>query len=105
MFVNCFTITLLSSIYKTGIKQLYNDFGKNIPRFSPYEGGKLGFITNLYCVDENINVEEICEKYNYKMGNPTKMLIEHSMYNSNYTIYNTYNKEGPKFRLELTELV
>ena len=104
MFVNCFTVTMSSSIYKIAIKQLSNEFGKNIPRFSQYEGGKMGFNTNLCCVDTNVNVEEICKKYNYEMGNPTKMLIEESMYNSNYTIYNTYNKEGPKFRLQFYNL-
>ena len=102
MFVKCFTVTSSSIIYKNAIKQLSNEFGKNIPRFSPYEGGKMGFITNLCCVDANIDVEEICKKYDYKMGTPEKMLIEDSMYNSNYTIYNTYNKEGPRFRLQLT---
>ena len=104
MFVNCFTVIMLSSIYKIAIKQLSNEFGKNIPRFSPYEGGNIGFITHLCCVDTNVNVKQICEKYNYEMGNPTKMLIEDSMYNSNYTIYNTYNKEGPPFRLEFYNL-
>ena len=103
MFVKCFTITMPSSIYKIAINQLSYEFGKNIPRFSPYEGGKMGFIANLYCVDENINVEEICKKYNYEMGTSTKMLIEDNMYNSNYIIYNTYNKKGPLFRLELTK--
>ena len=101
MFVKCFTVTVSSSIYKITINQLSNEFGKNIPCFSPYEGGNMGFITNLCCVDEKINVEEICKKYNCEMGCPTKMLIEDSMYNSNYTIYNTYNKEGPPFRLQL----
>lgn len=103
MFVKCFTVTISASIYKNAIPQLSKEFGKNIPRFSPYEGGPLGFITHLCCVDEKINVEEICKKYDYKMGNPEKMLVEDNMYNSNYTIYNTYNKEGPQFRLELTK--
>jgi len=103
MFVKCFTVTVSSSIYKIAITQLSKEFGKNIPHFSPYEGGPLGFITHLCCVDEKINVEEICKKYKYEMGNPEKMLIEDSMYNSNYTIYNTYNKEGPPFRLQLTK--
>ena len=103
MFVKCFTVTISSSIYKTAITQLSREFGKNIPCFSPYEGGPLGFITHLCCVDEKINVEEICKKYDYKMGTPTKILIENSMYNSNYTIYNIYNKEGPLFRLQLTK--
>jgi len=103
MFVNCFTVTMPSIIYKIAIKQLSNEFGKNIPRFLPYEGGRMGFITHLCCVDANINVEEICKKNKCEMGNLTKMLIEDSMYNSNYTIYNTYNKDGPPFRLQLTK--
>lgn len=103
MFVKCFTVTMSASIYQDAIKQLSNEFGKNIPRFLPYEGGKMGFITNLYCVDANIDVEEICKKSNCEMGYPTKMLIENSMYNSNYTIYNTYNKDGPPFHLKLTK--
>ena len=103
MFVKCFTVTMSSSIYKNAIKQLSNEFGKNIPRFSPYEGGKMGFITNLCCVDANVDVEEICKKNKYEIGTQEKMLIKDSMYNSNYIIYNTYNKEGPQFRLELTK--
>ena len=103
IFVKCFTVTMSSSIYKTAIKQLSNEFGKNIPQFSPYEGGKMGFITNLCCVDANVDVEEICKKNNYEIGPQEKMLIKDSMYNSNYIIYNTYNKEGPQFRLELTK--
>jgi hypothetical protein len=102
MFVNIFTVAMKSSICETAIKQLSNEFGKNIPRFLPYEGGRFGFIIHLCCVDASIDVEKICKKYNYEMGTPEKMLIEYSMYNSNYTIYNTYNKDGPKFRLQLT---
>jgi len=105
MFVNCFTVTMPSSIYKFAIIQLSKDFGKNIPCFLPYEGGKMGFITHLCCVDANINVKEICKKYKYEMGNPTKILIEDNMYNSNYTICNTYNKEGILFYLRLTKMM
>jgi len=101
-FVKCFTVTVSASIYKTAIKQLSNEFGKNIPRFSPYEGGKMGFITSLCCVDANIDVEEICEKYNCEIGKTEKMLVQDSMYNSDYTIYDTNNKEGPPFHLRRT---
>ena len=104
MFVKCFTVTMSSSIYKTGINQLSKEFGKNIPCFSPYEGGPLGFITHLCCVDTNVNVKQICEKHNYEMGNPEKMRIDANMYNSNYIICNTYNKKGPKFRLQFYNL-
>ena len=100
MFVNIFTVIMLARFSEPTLKLISNEFGKNIPRFSPYEGGKMGFITNLFCVDANINVEEICKKHNYEMGKPEKMRIEDNMYNSKYTIYNTYNKERPPFRLQ-----
>ena len=35
------------------------------------------------------------------MEEPYKMKIEEHMYNNKYIICNTYNKEGPPFRLEL----
>ena len=103
MFVKCFTVTISANIYEIAIPQLSKEFGKNIPRFSPYEGGRMGFITNLCCVDANIDVEKICKKYNYEIGTQEEILIQNNMYNSNYTIYNTYNKEGPPFRLQLTK--
>ena len=59
--------------------------------------------TYLCCVDANIGLREICEKHNYEMGMPKKvMLIQDTMYVCNYIIYNTYNKEGLPFRLQLT---
>ena len=61
----------------------------------------MGFITRLFCVDANVNVEEICKKYKCEMGRLYKIPIEEHMYNNNYTIHNTYNKEGPQFCLEL----
>jgi hypothetical protein len=99
MFVNCFTATIPSSIYKITIKKLSNDFGNNIPKSLIFDGGTLGFITHLFCVDTNVNIEEICKKNNCEMGNPYKIQIEDYMYNNNYTIHNSYKKEGPRFYL------
>ena len=103
MFVNCFTVTIptTSIFFKIAIKELSKNFGDNIPKSLPFEGGKLYFITHLFCVDENVNVKEICNKYNYDIGNPYKIEIEDYMYNNNYTIYTSYKKEGPKFYLQL----
>jgi len=101
MFVNCFNITIISGFYKTTLKIISNEFGKNIPKSSLYEGGTLGFITHLFCVDANVNIEEICKQNNCKMTTPYKMKIEKHMYNNKYIIRNTYNKQGPPFRLEL----
>jgi len=101
MFVNCFTVTMISKFYDSTLKAISNEFGKNIPRSLPYEGGTLGFITHLFCVDANVNVEEICKKYKCEIDKLYKIQIDEHMYNNNYTIHNTYNKEGPKFCLEL----
>ena len=98
MFVNCFTVTMS---YKIAMKELSKEFGKNIPKSLPFEGGTLGFITHLFCVDDNVNLEEICKKYNCKIGKPYKMEIEDYMYNNNYTICNSYKKEGPRYYLHL----
>ena len=101
MFVNIFTITMSSTIYETAMKELSNEFGKNIPKSLQFDGGTLGFITHLFCVDVNVNIKEISKKYNCEMGNPYKIEIEDSMYNNNYTIRPSYKKEGPRFYLKL----
>ena len=101
MFVNCFTVTMSSTIYKIAMKELSKEFGKNIPKSLPFEGGTLGFITHLFCVDTNVSIAEICKKYNCVIGKPYKIEIEDSMYNNNYTIRPSYKKEGPRFYLKL----
>ena len=101
MFVNCFTVTIPTNIFEIAIKELSKEFGNNIPKSLPFEGGFLYFITHLFCVDENINIEEICNKYNYDIGKPYKIEIEDYMYNNNYTIHISYKKEGPRFYLKL----
>lgn len=63
----------------------------------------MGFTVHLFCVDAIVNVEEICKKNNCKMAEPYKMVIEEHMYNNKYIIRDTYNKEGPPFRLELDQ--
>ena len=102
MLVNFFTIKIIASIYENTIEKLNKDFGENIPKPLPYEGGILGFITKLFCVDANINVEEISKKYNCEISELYKIDIENHTYNNNYKVnrnYFTINK--PKFYLEL----
>ena len=103
MFVNCFTVTIAAQFYKTTLKSITKDFGANIPKSLPHEGGPWGFINYLFCVNANVNIEEICRKNNCKMSEPYKMKIEEHMYNDKYIIHNTYKKEGPPFRLELED--
>ena len=86
MFVNFFNVSIASQFYKTSLKVISNDFGKNIPKSSPYEGGPLGFITHLFCVDVNVNIEEICKKNNCKMMTPYKIKIDEDTYNNKYII-------------------
>ena len=105
MFVNCFKVIMVAEFYKTTLKVITHEFGKNIPKSLPYEGGPWGFISHLFCVDANVNIEEICKKNNCKMTEPYKMKIEEHMYNNKYVIRNTYNKNGPPFHLELDKTV
>jgi hypothetical protein len=51
--------------------------------------------------DENVDINEICNKYNCEIGELYKIEIEDCMYNNNYTICNSYKKEGPRFYLKL----
>jgi hypothetical protein len=90
-----------STIYETAMKELSNEFGKNIPKSLQFDGGTLGFITHLFCVDDNVNIKEISKKYNYEISEPYKIEIEDSMYTNNYTIRPSYKKEGPRFYLKL----
>jgi hypothetical protein len=92
---------MASQFYKTTLKVISKEFGKNIPKSSPYEGGPLGFITHLFCVDANVNIEEICKKNNCKMSEPYKIKIDEHMYNDKYIIRDSYNKQEPPFRLDL----
>ena len=101
MFVNIFTLIMVAQFAETTLKVISKEFGKNIPKSLPYEGGPLGFTTHLFCVDANVNIAEICIKNKCEMKEPYKMKIDEHKYNNNYIIRNTYNKEGPQFRLEL----
>ena len=102
MLVNCFTITIPTNIFEIAIKELSKNFGDNIPKSLPFDGGKLYYITHLFCVDENVNIKEICNKlkYDIDIGETYKIEIEDYMYNNNYTICNSYKKEGPRFYLQ-----
>jgi hypothetical protein len=105
MIVNCFTVIMASQFYETTLKVITNEFGKNIPSSLPYEGGPLGFITHLFCVDANVNVEKIVKDNNCKMTNLYKMEIDDDKYNNKYIICNTYKKEGAPFCLKIFQKV
>ena len=98
MFVNCFTINTLHKsktivsllqnvLIKTPKKELpeimYKELGNNIPKCLQYEGS-MG-LSFTFCVDERVNIKEICKKYNYDIGDTLyKMEIEKHTYNNNY---------------------
>jgi hypothetical protein len=101
MFVHFFTVTIPTSIYEIVIKELSKEFGENIPKSLLFEGGYLYFISHLFCVDMNVNIEEICNKYICEMGKSYKIEIEDYMYNNIYTVQFSYKKEGPRYYLKL----
>lgn len=99
MFVHFFTVTQIHS-NDNSIDSLYKLFGENIPKYLQYEGGAINKITCLFCVDANINIDEICTKNNYEYGTLYKIEINDDIYNNNYTVYPTYNRTGPAFSLQ-----
>jgi hypothetical protein len=103
MYVNIFSVTMPSNISKIAMKELSKEFGENIPKSLPLEDGFLHFTTHIFCVDTNVNIEDICEKYNYEMDKPFKIEIEDYMYNNNYTlqIQISYKKKVIEYYLEL----
>jgi hypothetical protein len=101
MFVNIFTVTIPASNSKISMKELSKEFGENIPKSLPFDRGYLYFITHIFCVNANVNIKEICNKYNYDIGEPYKIEIEDYMYNNNYSLHISYKKEGIEFYLEI----
>ena len=117
MFVRCISINTLqrpksifSIIQNFFIKNqnielpeiMYQELGNDIPKCFQYEGGMgLSFI---FCVDANVNIGEICKKYNYDIGTDLyTMKIDDKTYNNNYKIHPTYTnlKNEPKYILQL----
>ena len=101
MFVNIFSVTIPSNMFEIAMEKLSKEFGENIPKSLPFEDGFLYFTTHLFCVDTNLNIEEICNKYNYEMGKPYKIEIEDYMYNNNYRLNISYKKKVIEYYLEL----
>jgi len=116
MFVHCISINTLqrpksifSIIQNFFMKSpkielpetLYKEIGNHIPRCFQEEGGMgLSFV---FCVDTRIDIKEICNKYNYDIGdNLYKMEIDNGTYNNNYKIYPTYTNKiyEPKYILK-----
>ena len=109
MKVHCFTVTRLKENPIT-IDTIYEEFGKgdsvpcnlqpgNIPQYLQYEGGAMGTTTFLCCVEIEVNVQEICKKYDYECGRLYKLEIDCEMYNNGYKIHPTYSRYGLKYEL------
>ena len=104
MFVNCFTINTLqrpktiffllkNMLFKNQPTELpeimYKELGHNIPKYIEYESG-MG-LSYTFCVDANVNIKEICKKYNYDIGDTLyKMEINENTYNNNFQLHPTY---------------
>lgn len=97
MLVYCFTISRLKST-TASVDENYKEFGKNIPNYLQYEGGSS--CTYLCCVQKNVNIVELCEKYKYECSTIDTIDIEEHNFNNSYTIYPSYAKDGPSYHLE-----
>lgn len=89
MRVNCFTMKRPMN-NPIDIDVLYKEFGDNIPKYNPLEGGDYLGPEYLCCVDANVDIKVICDKYNYILREIYKMDIDSSKYNSNYYLHETW---------------
>ncbi len=75
---------------------IYKEFGENIPHFYPLEMSCYNGSQYLCCVDETVDFESICEKYDYRCYPAFKFKIDSNKYNDQYQIQQNYfNKEQP----------
>lgn len=99
MLVNFFTVRWSNK--SAPIDELSNNFGQNIPKYLPLEGGT--GVNYLFCVSGNSkDLFEICKKYNYKVNgfglednefddySFKKINIDDDKYNNNYYACPTY---------------
>lgn len=93
MIVNCFTVKVFHT-NRIDIKNVFNEFGNNIPNYLQYEGGSMDGCVFLFCVDINVDVEKICKKYNCDCSRLEQLTIDCNKYNSSYTIHPNYKKYG-----------
>jgi hypothetical protein len=84
---------------KIPLNEILKEFGYNIPVPCPYEGCMDG-IVHLCCVDIDVDVAGICEKYGYNCGHLFKLEIDPSKFNNEYMILPTYSRDPPHYSLE-----
>jgi hypothetical protein len=77
----------------------FNDFdrllGDNFPIPMPLEGGSYDGLQYYYCIKSDINVIEICKKYNYEYSEYETIEVPINTYNNNYRV----DKSNKKFKL------
>ena len=93
MQINCFIVKRPLN-NSTDIKVLYNEFGNDVPKYSPLEGGDYLGPEYLCCVDATIDIKSICDKYGYIIRRSYNMNIDPLQYNSKYKIYINYSSSN-----------
>lgn len=90
MLVNIFRAKSLTG----NIDLLYNDFGSNIPKYLPLEGG----LEYLCCVDNKLNIELLCHKNDFTYYHLLTIKIDKIQYNNEYRIaVNYFSKQEPYY--------
>lgn len=97
MLVNIFRVKDLTGKTET-IDLLYNEFGSNIPKYLPLEGGTYTGVEYLCCVDNKLNIELLCHKHNFTYYHLVTINIDESQYNNEYRIaVNYFSKQEPYY--------
>lgn len=98
MLVKCFVVKFLSKNKNVNVNTFYKELGTNIPKYLPYEGPMDG-CAYLFCTKNEVDVIQICEKYNIKHPYIFLEDIEEEKFNNEYTIHPRYTKDPPHYEL------
>lgn len=98
MYVYCFTVQVPVGS-NANIEDIYSEFGDNIPKYLPLEGGDYNGSLYLFCVDKKIDIIGICKKYGALFKSAELLEIDSDKYNNRYTIYQSYSSKDKNYEL------
>jgi hypothetical protein len=98
MYVYCFTVQIPVGS-STNIDTVHREFGDNIPKYLPLDGGNYNGPQYLFCVNKKIDIIGICKKHGALIKGAELLEIDDKEYNNKYTIYPVYFVKDKSYEL------
>jgi len=72
------------------LNEFYATLGSNIPKYLGYEGTGIQYI---FCVDKNLEVENICKKFGINEYSVSTFETDSDKFNCDHQIHPTYSRD------------